>query len=290
MSTYNIACTWIANGYSVIPIRYRDKRPAFDALKLTGQKHGAGWGEFKKRQATDEELQLWFVGPRRNIGIVTGFAGLVVIDFDSPAAYSLWSSWAQAADGLAAEVAAIAYRVTSRRGVHLYIQVQEPTTSFAVGIIDIKARWGYVLGAGSVHPNGHVYTAIGAGIPTIERLSDVFPIQAQAAAPRTTVISIDDPWESAARAVETTTTNLQEIKATVSLQDILDLPVAAGRYQMVHCPLHADTQPSMRLYADGHFHCFGCGAHGDVFDLYAALHNLTNREAIAALAERSKYA
>jgi len=32
------------------------------------------------------------------------------------------------------------------------------------------------------------------------------------------------------------------------------------------CPFHADKDPSMHVYPDGHFHCFGCGARGDVID------------------------
>lgn len=43
---------------------------------------------------------------------------------------------------------------------------------------------------------------------------------------------------------------------------------AAERYGTVkrgfmRCPFHADRTPSLKLYGD-HFHCFGCGAHGDV--------------------------
>ena len=50
---------------------------------------------------------------------------------------------------------------------------------------------------------------------------------------------------------------------------------AARRYGSVkhgfmRCPFHADRTPSLKLYGD-HFHCFGCGAHGDVIDLAAAL-------------------
>ncbi len=35
------------------------------------------------------------------------------------------------------------------------------------------------------------------------------------------------------------------------------------------CPFHSDTQPSLVLYGTGrpHYHCYVCGAHGDVFDL-----------------------
>src|SRR6478672_4149442 len=32
------------------------------------------------------------------------------------------------------------------------------------------------------------------------------------------------------------------------------------------CPFHADKTPSLTLYADGRFHCFGCGADGTAFD------------------------
>lgn len=38
----------------------------------------------------------------------------------------------------------------------------------------------------------------------------------------------------------------------------------------MRCPFHADRTPSLKLYGD-HFHCFGCGAHGDVIDLTAGL-------------------
>ena len=53
------------------------------------------------------------------------------------------------------------------------------------------------------------------------------------------------------------------------------LDEAAERYGTVRrgfmlCPFHADKVPSLKLYGD-HFHCFGCGAHGDVVDLAAGL-------------------
>jgi DNA polymerase-1 len=33
------------------------------------------------------------------------------------------------------------------------------------------------------------------------------------------------------------------------------------------CPFHADRTPSLQLYSDGHYHCFGCGAHGAIDEL-----------------------
>ena len=36
-----------------------------------------------------------------------------------------------------------------------------------------------------------------------------------------------------------------------------------GRFNTkVRCPFHNDKDPSFQIYDDGHYHCFGCGAHG----------------------------
>jgi CHC2 zinc finger/Toprim-like len=33
------------------------------------------------------------------------------------------------------------------------------------------------------------------------------------------------------------------------------------------CPLHSEKTPSFHVYPDNHYHCYGCGAHGDVTSL-----------------------
>lgn len=46
------------------------------------------------------------------------------------------------------------------------------------------------------------------------------------------------------------------------------------------CPLHKEKGPSFYVFANGQrFHCFGCGAGGDVLDLVMALHHVGLREA-----------
>ena len=62
---------------------------------------------------------------------------------------------------------------------------------------------------------------------------------------------------------------------------------AARRYGTVkrgfmRCLFHADRVPSLKLYGD-HFHCFGCGAHGDVIDLTAGLLSCSKGEAARRL-------
>jgi len=118
-----------------------------------------------------------------------------------------------------------------------------------------------------------------------ERLSDVFPFERPSphieALP---VVAINDPWEAASRAVVCEGDSITIAKQRLQLTDLVQIARQDRGGAWALCPLHRDTEPSLRLYSDGHFHCFGCGAHGDVIDLYAALRRLTTREAIAELA------
>ena len=50
---------------------------------------------------------------------------------------------------------------------------------------------------------------------------------------------------------------------------------------MIRCPFHADRNPSMKV--DSRFHCFGCGADGDVIDFTAKLFQLSLRQAAKKL-------
>lgn len=61
------------------------------------------------------------------------------------------------------------------------------------------------------------------------------------------------------------------------------------------CPFHEDQRPSMQLYpassgGRAQFHCFACGAHGDVFDLIKRQLNVDFRGALEWLAERYHFA
>jgi len=54
-----------------------------------------------------------------------------------------------------------------------------------------------------------------------------------------------------------------------------------------HCPLpdHDDRTPSFYVYEDNRAHCYGCGFHGDVIDLYQAIEGLDSpRKAVLELA------
>ncbi|MDR7453485.1 MAG: CHC2 zinc finger domain-containing protein, partial [Armatimonadota bacterium] len=62
----------------------------------------------------------------------------------------------------------------------------------------------------------------------------------------------------------------------------------SGRYYKGLCPFHQEKTPSFHVDAErGLFHCFGCGAGGDVFDFVMRTANLTFAEAAHELARRA---
>ncbi len=70
----------------------------------------------------------------------------------------------------------------------------------------------------------------------------------------------------------------------VSVRDYLNfigIPVnSAGK---IKCPFHDDRTPSMKV--DSRYHCFGCGADGNVIDFVSNYYGITQYEAACRIAE-----
>ena len=79
-------------------------------------------------------------------------------------------------------------------------------------------------------------------------------------------------------------TNLfQTVKAAVTTRQLAELyGLRPDRRGMVCCPFHGDKHPSMKV--DARFHCFACGADGDVIDFAARLHGLSKWDAARRIA------
>ncbi len=58
----------------------------------------------------------------------------------------------------------------------------------------------------------------------------------------------------------------------------------AGGNHIGLCPFHEEKTPSFHVYADGHYHCFGCGAHGTSLGYLMDRDGLSFPEAVEALA------
>ena len=77
--------------------------------------------------------------------------------------------------------------------------------------------------------------------------------------------------------------NSEEIKATYSMLDILSrYGLRPNRSGFICCPFHKEKTASMKIYQDSYY-CFGCGAHGDVFDFVSAMDDLSFRESFLEL-------
>ena len=141
----------LARNWSIIPLQARSKIPAVK------------WEPYQRRVATMEEFEAWFTVPGYNVGIVTGsISKLFVVDCDSPAALA----WAEE------HLPPCDLRVQTAKGQHRYypFSADRPmrnkcrvTYQSDVLELDIRAEGGYVVGPGSIHPNGHIYRREGPG-------------------------------------------------------------------------------------------------------------------------------
>lgn len=73
------------------------------------------------------------------------------------------------------------------------------------------------------------------------------------------------------------------IREVVLASGVRLMPSGAGRWLGL-CPFHPDRRPSLLVdERDEHFHCFGCGAHGDAIAFLRRREGLTFREACRRL-------
>lgn len=76
------------------------------------------------------------------------------------------------------------------------------------------------------------------------------------------------------------------IQIVDALSPYLDLKRAGAAYKAL-CPFHEERTPSFLIQTgNNHYHCFGCGAHGDAISFYMSHLKMNFNDAVEALAER----
>jgi len=84
---------------------------------------------------------------------------------------------------------------------------------------------------------------------------------------------------------------IAEIKSRLDVVDVVGQKVVlkkAGRTFKGLCPFHSEKTPSFIVFPDkGNYHCFGCGANGDVFTFVMKTENLDFAETLKLLAART---
>ncbi|NGQ94103.1 DNA primase [Brevibacillus sp. SYP-B805] len=84
---------------------------------------------------------------------------------------------------------------------------------------------------------------------------------------------------------------VNRVRAAVDLVDVVSEYVQlrkSGRSLLGLCPFHSEKTPSFNVNPERQFfHCFGCGAGGDVFSFLMKIEQLTFPEALQKLADRA---
>src|ERR1700748_3919798 len=79
---------------------------------------------------------------------------------------------------------------------------------------------------------------------------------------------------------------LEELRARIPPASVIGRRVRlarAGKQWKGCCPFHGEKTPSFYVYDDG-YHCFGCGAHGDVITFVMQSQGLGFVDAVTQLA------
>lgn len=275
------AFDYLNEGYAVIPVSRETKRPLVK------------WKIYQHKIPTLLEWMHWFERwPNSNLALITGyFHNRVVLDFDDVEAYNIW---------LAARLDTLI--IKTGRGYHVHFTTQQKTGRGFVAYhpegskVEIKAKGNYVLIPPSIHTTGQPYQIISERttpmvVESVESVLGWFN-------PPKVVKPQMGTKPGAAVKPGVPTTKVKAIKATFRIENFLqnskEKPDKKGRIA-AQCPLphHKDEHRSFWYHPEQQVCACavctqGAGENGtggtwDVINLYAAIHNISNRAAIDEL-------
>lgn len=83
---------------------------------------------------------------------------------------------------------------------------------------------------------------------------------------------------------------IEQVKNRSRVSDVISKRLRVerkGREFISLCPFHNDSKPSLTINDEkGFYHCFACGAHGNVFDFLVNYEGLSFVEAVERLASQ----
>ena len=128
-------------GFSTLPLLVGDKKPGIPSWKI-----------YQDRRPSHSELEQWFGGDRRNIGIICGSVsqGLMVRDFDTENSYESWRESNP-------QTAKHAPTSKTSRGFHIFVRTNGPTKTRRLGDGELRGDGAYVVAPPSIHPTGVSY-------------------------------------------------------------------------------------------------------------------------------------
>jgi hypothetical protein len=287
-------------GISCIPLLHRNKKP--DAALI-----GGGWEKYTSILSTSQELVQWLATGWNNYGVICGHQNLVVLDFDNIDYFNLWQLWCSS---LWVNIAEVAFKVRTARGMHVYLQTIEPACNEKRTGIDVQAQRKFVVGPGCTHPTGTQYVPVGElQLVQVESIAQVLPLEffpkivpepscGHLGASWNPLPTDDglksatnnteyDAWQSAMFVSDTDL--IGAVKQRVRIETLFPdaLPSGGnGKWLKTKCLFHDDTNPS--AWIDTRRQLYGCTVCGfkpmDAINLYARMHALSESDAVRAMA------
>ena len=297
MKKIDNAREFLSLGIAIIPLRHRGKEPESAMM-------GGAWERYKDHLPTEYDLLQWFGSDWQNYGVVCGWGGLAVIDFDNADQYAVWLDYYDKYLVRIYELDCPPYTVQSARGAHVYIRLFGNYQNQRRQGIDVKVH-GYVVGAGCVHPTGTEYRGIHPKkhFPQVFDLdtwlpTELFPklkFDPVFSSPGALPMPFDnlsnatyDPFAQATRARDVDL--LQLVKSSVRIEHLFPQATktsADGRWLACVCPFHDDKKPS--AWIDTRRQLFGCQVCGfkpmDSINLFARMRNVSYSEAVSMMAK-----
>ena len=297
MKKIDSAREFLSMGIATIPLRHRGKEPETAMI-------GGTWERYKDHLPTEYELLRWLGSDWQNYGVVCGWDNLAVIDFDTADAFAVWCEYRDHYLMRIYELQQQPYTVQSARGAHVYIRLYGDYQNQRRRGIDVKVH-GYVVGAGSIHPTGTEYQEIHPKkhFPQVFDLDTWLPVELfPKIAPEASTGHLEalpmvfdnlsngtyDPFAQATRAADLDLLSI--VKSSVRIEHLFPQAVrtsADGRWLACACPFHDDKKPS--AWIDTRRQLFGCQVCGfrpmDSVNLYARMHNMSDKEAVSAMAK-----
>lgn len=297
MTKLDYAKKFLQAGIAVIPLRHRGKEPESGMM-------GGAWEQYKTQLPTEYQLLQWLGSGWQNYGVVAGWSNLAVIDFDNANQYALWLNYYDQYLMRIYELQCPPYTVQSARGAHVYIRLYGDYHNQRRQGIDVKVH-GYIVGAESVHPTGTQYLAIHPEMhfPQVFDLDTWLPLELFPKLQNEAVLrQIDplpmtfdnlsnatyDPFAQATRAADVDLLSI--VKSSVRIETMFTdaIPTSGDkRWWAARCPFHDDKKPS--AWIDTRRQLFGCQVCGmkpmDSVNLYARMHNMSDKEAVSAMAK-----
>lgn len=276
METLTAALRYTARGVAAIPVwRDKNKNPILST-----------YTEFYLQLPTWQQWRKWANRwPACNIGLITGYWGLVALDFDTEESYFVW------AEGPGRGVRGQTWTTRTSRGYHVWFDFQgEPgeSRSYTHGNHEVllRAKGGYCIVPPSVHHSGAHYRTVHRVEPWVTDSIDYYlegwELKKQPA-------KLSNPGGSGFMVIGDRGASMstsQNHKIEYRIEQLIPIPENSkpnGRGAIqCYCPFHDDQTPSAWLNIEQQrFGCNACwpGKWLDVINVIALKEGISNKEA-----------